>query len=331
MKRETIAILFPNIKADASPDEKDVLLQAAAVRSALRRLGWRTEDLEVTLDLAALSAELRRVSPRLVFNLVEALEGKGRLIALIPNLLESLGIPFSGAATEAIFLSSNKLLAKTVLCNGGIRTLPWCTASRVSEGGAPPFPPPYIVKQVWEHASLGMDDGAVAMSVEALRARCGRDEEAFVEPYIEGREFNISVLGGTGNPREPQALPPAEIEFIEYPEGKPKVVSYNAKWIEGSFEFDHTPRTFEFSEADGPFLGELRKISLECWRLFGLRGYARVDFRVDRSGTPFVLEVNANPCISPDSGFISAAAQAGLNMDEVVRRIVSDTMGVKKP
>ena len=61
-----------------------------------------------------------------------------------------------------------------------------------------------------------------------------------------------------------------------------------------------------------------------CWDIFNLRGYARVDFRVDNTGKPWVLEVNANPCLSPDGGFIAAAKQSGIDYNGVIERIVKD-------
>ena len=91
-----------------------------------------------------------------------------------------------------------------------------------------------------------------------------------------------------------------------------------------SFEFNHTPRSFEFPGTDAPLLARLKELALKCWRLFDLRGYARVDFRVDREGRPWILEVNANPCLSPDAGFHATTLQAGLNFTEVLRRIIAD-------
>ena len=328
---KTAALVYGKIPPDASADERDTLIQADAMRASLGRLGWATVDVPVTLDLSAASAALRAASPAIVFNLVEGLEGTGRLIALVPSLLDSLGIPYTGASAEAIFLTSNKLLGKDILKKAGIRTPPWITAGDAAAGERPEFPPPFIIKYAWEHASIGLDDQAVCGSADVLAARLAERAKGmggrgvYAEPYIEGREFNLSLIGG--GPRGPENLPPAEIRFIDFPPDRPKVVGYRAKWAEDSYEFTHTPRSFEFSPQDAPLLEKLMKISRECWRAFDLRGYARVDFRVDGAGEPWVLEINANPCIAPDSGFIAAAAQAGLDVDGVVRRIIQDTLG----
>jgi D-alanine-D-alanine ligase len=180
------------------------------------------------------------------------------------------------------------------------------------------------VKSVWEHASIGLSGSSVASDrqslAEELQRRAGRGRDLFVEAYVEGREFNLALLEGPGG--QPQVLPPAEIEFHSFPETKPRIVGYAAKWESGSAEFAQTPRRFDFPDPDRDLLERLRELALRCWQLCDLRGYARVDFRVDLAGRPWVLEVNANPCLSPDAGFLAAAERAGLSPTEVIRRIV---------
>jgi D-alanine-D-alanine ligase len=268
---------------------------------------------------------LKAAAPFLAFNLAETIEGKGSLIHLVPSLLDTLGIPYTGAPCEAILLTSHKVLAKRSLVAGGIPTPPWAAGAEALEAG-PGFPPPWIVKSVWEHASIGLEDSSVVESADALpveiRRRASREtlENLFVESFIDGREFNLALLGAE---KEPENLPPAEIQFVGYPRGKPRMVGYKAKWEEGSFEYRATPRVFDFPAGDEKLVSELVRLSRDCWRLFGLRGYARVDFRVDAAGRPWILEVNTNPCLAPDAGFMAAAGRAGLTTEDVMERIVS--------
>ena len=101
-------------------------------------------------------------------------------------------------------------------------------------------------------------------------------------------------------------------------------VGYRAKWDEESYEYRHTPRRFDFPESDAPLLERLRQTARACWHLFGLQGWARVDFRVDAEGHPWVLEVNANPCLSPDAGFAAALDRAGIDYGAAMERILAD-------
>ena len=155
-----------------------------------------------------------------------------------------------------------------------------------------------------------------------LRERVKRTgRPAFAEEYIEGREFNLAMMTGPG---AVEVLPPAEIDFSAFPAEKPHIVGYRAKWQADSFEYNNTPHRFDFPAADRPLLDGLTDLALQCWDLFMLRGWGRVDFRVDQSGRPWILEVNANPCLSPDAGFAAALQRAGIEFDEAIGRIIDE-------
>lgn len=328
-----IAILHDQVAPDAREDEKDVLVQAAFVRGCLEGLGHRVSTLEFGLDMSAAVRALESLEPDLVFNLVESMMRSGRLIGVAPSLLEALAIPYTGCPSDAVFLASGKLLTKRWLRARGLPTADWFEAHDLRAAPTPgrPVPPGlWIIKSVWEHASVGLDEDSVIEAadpatlladLERLRARVGG--EGFAERYIEGREFNIGLL--TRTPGEaPEVLPPAEIEFRDFPPERRRVVGFSAKWVEDSFAYQHTIRRYEFPASDTPLLERLAELSLRCWTEFNLRGYARVDFRVDGAGQPWILEVNGNPCISPDAGFMVAADHAGIPHDRVIARIVAD-------
>ena len=333
-----IAVIHNTLRADSGLDEQDVLAQAETVTDALRELGHKPVRLTCGLNLSRIQSELRSIEPQMVFNLVESLDGTGRLIHLFPSLLDAMSLPYTGARSEAMMLTSNKLLAKALLDGAGLPTPAW-TASRKTCGQGffrrpRENPRRWIIKSVWEHASVGLDAEAIVESssheqldtVLATRAP-GLGGDCFAEAFIEGREFNISLLDGEGGP---QVLPPAEIIFQGYGADQARIVDYKAKWDADSYEYHHTPRRFDFEPADEALLEQLRTLCLECWALLGLRGYARVDFRVDRHARPWILEINANPCLSPDAGFAAAVRQADLTMTEAIGRIV-EASGSKLP
>jgi D-alanine-D-alanine ligase len=100
-----------------------------------------------------------------------------------------------------------------------------------------------------------------------------------------------------------------------------KIIDYKAKWDEQSFEYKNTVRRYDFPPTDAALLMALNDVSLKVWSGFDLRGWARIDFRVDKDGLPFVVDVNANPDLSLDAGFMAAAARAQIAPHEAIRMI----------
>ena len=356
-----VAILHNAVPDDAPLEDQDTLLQVDAVRAALTRLGHEPATVSCTLNLAALHDELRRLRPDVVFNLVESLAEADSLVYLPLAVLDVLGLPYTGSRTESLFLTTHKLLAKERLRQAGLPTPAWITSNAtdvkprpvVADRGASVKPRPvvadrgaiagrgfapgntWIIKGVWDQGSRGMDDDAVLADVDLAEVRKRLAERAarsagpcFAEQFIEGREFNLSVLAG---PSGPEVLPPAEIDFSAFPPAKPRIVGHRAKWQADSFEYSHTPRRFDFAPSDGPLLEQLRRLAEECWTLFGLRGWVRVDFRVDAAGQPWILEINANPCLTPDAGFAAALEQASIPFDRAIQRILDDCFGIPSP
>ncbi len=321
MKR--ILILVNKITEDPNPDELDVLDQMKAVEEALTMLGHEFNREFVDLDLYRTKQAIESWKPDVVFNLVEGLDGKGELIFVVPALLESLSVPYTGCPLNSMFITSDKTLAKEKLRTHAIPTPEWFFHIETTELSPEKV---YIVKPCWEDGSVGIDDHSIFKGNDpnlAVYLKENSDKKVFIEEYIKGREFNISILGG---PTGPEVLPPAEIKFMNFPEEKPQIVGYRSKWDEESFEYHNTPRTFDFPEEDRSLIEKLTEICYQCWNVFGLKGYVRVDFRVDENNNPFVLEINANPCISPDAGFSAACNKAGYKFTGVIERIVYDAL-----
>lgn len=330
-----VAVVHNAPRDHAGPEERDVLDQAEAVVQALRELGHEPVRLACDLDLARFRRTLGELAPAAVFNLVEGLEGRGCLIHWVPELLEALGVPFTGAPAEALRTSSHKVLAKERLVLLGLPTPPWIDPSppglpRLAPSAPPPAAAegPWLIKSLWEHASIGLDESCLPLCRRAGEAREELARRAplfggacFAERFVAGREFNLSLLAGAAGP---QVLAPAEILFPGLPPGAPAVVGYRAKWVPESFEYRHTPRRFAFPPGEAPLLRRLEELARACWRGFGLRGWARVDFRVDGAGEPWILEVNANPCLAPDAGFAAALEASKIPYARAVERILAD-------
>jgi D-alanine-D-alanine ligase len=314
-----VAVVHGRVKPDAPPDEQDTLVQVTEISARLAELGWRPVPIPVDLNLQRLADRLRKLRPAFAFNLVESLDSRGSLIGFVPQLLDSLAIPYTGCSADAIAATAGKLVAKRMMAAAGIDTPAWIEPDDLARGRIPAGR--FIVKSVWEHASIGLDasslgEGAELQAIQRLRQQ--RFGGAwFAEAYVEGREFNLSLVGNG-----PHLLPAAEIEFIGFAPDQPHLVDYAAKWDTESHAYRNTPRRYDFA-GEKPLLARLERAARRCWTLFRLSGAARIDFRVDAQGRPFVLEVNANPCLSSDAGLMAAAARLGWSQTDLIREIVA--------
>ena len=315
-----LLLMINSISGGSPRDELDVLVQADAVERAAVELGHKVRRAFFDMNLEQVSEIIMNHPPDLVFNLVESVGGKGSLIHLCPALLDAFGIRYTGSGTYALVATTNKIITKQILEAHGIPTPGW-----ILEGSSrlPATGKKYILKSIWEDGSVRISDDSVMDGRDVDMTRMSEDgllKDAFLEEYIDGREFNLSLLAGIHGP---EVLPVAEMLYVNYPAGKPKILNYASKWDESSFEYHKTIRTFDLSQKDRVLADRMSEISLQCWRIFDTNGYIRVDFRVDHQNRPWVLEVNANPCLSPDAGFVAACHQAGIEYDVMVDRIIA--------
>jgi D-alanine-D-alanine ligase len=331
------------VSPDDDPSTSDVLAQVGLVGDALALLGIPAERAEVALGRPweaaplAQAAALRKAgnAPReVVFNLVEAPPGAPHLQRENAEALERMGLSFTGSPSPVLWLTTDKIATRDALAAAGLPVAPGGLLDSASPDIYPDVcpdilarvPPPWIVKPAWEDASVGLEGNPVCATAEEALARAamlGRrfpGQPVLVERFLSGRELNVSLLAdGKGGV---EALPVAEIAFVDFPPDLPPLVGYEAKWQEGSFAYAHTPRRFPDEHAETALLAKVRDLALAAWRVCGLAGYARVDLRLNERGEPCILEVNANPCLAPDAGFLAAAERAGLAARDVVERIV---------
>jgi D-alanine-D-alanine ligase len=303
---------------DSRPDEIDTLLAAEAVTGALDELGYTAKIVGLSPDLGGLEA-LPGVRPLVVFNLVDAVNGDGRVAPMVPARLDAFGLRYTGAPTSAWLDTLSKVGTKLKLAHAGLPTPGWS-----ADGAGLDPDAKVIVKPVWEHGSLGIDATSVMRGAEARQAIAERtarwQTEHFAETFIAGREFNVSLLEG---PDGVHVLPIAEILFEGRWGNAARIVGYDAKWAPDSAAYVGTPRRFGLERSEPSLAGVLADCARDCWALFGISGYARVDFRVDQGGGPFILEVNMNPCLTPDAGFAAAALEAGLSYRDLIASIAA--------
>jgi D-alanine-D-alanine ligase len=299
----------------------DVLTQVESLENSLLELGHVPVRIPFTRDIRSFLGAIEENHVEMVFNLCETVDENPQLGWHPAALLELIGIPFSGSPSSALMITTDKLLTKQLLKTSGIKTPNWRVFDGMNKYYRNGIHYPALVKPRFEDASIGIDQESIFPDGKSLTKKLGEFSARFgslvIEEYIEGREFNISVFGYP----EPMVLPPAEIEFVNFPDTTYRIVGYRAKWDKDSFEYHNTPRSFPTNLPEFLLRG-IEKTALECARAFMLRDYARVDMRIDGEGNIYVLEINANPCLSPDAGFPAAVEFSGMPYIDMVRRFV---------
>ena len=318
--KQKIVILHNEVLTD-NPDELDVIHQRDLVWKACEKMDFEVVCLTVGNDLMGNIQNVKNENPDVVFNLVEATWGKGELIYFAPAILNSFKLPYTGVPLDALFVTTNKVLAKKLM---RFNNLPTADFFEMNELQKLDPNKTYIAKPIWEEASVGISAEYIFKISEISKLEKIKKLAAshyFVEEFIDGREFNVSILSGKNGP---EVMPVAEMIFSGYFNDKPKIVGYKAKWDETSEEYKQTNRAFGTLESHSGLKEKLTDICQKSWKAFNLKGYVRIDFRVDKNDNVYILEINGNPCIAPDSGFVAAIEYAGYNVETMVKRIIED-------
>jgi len=318
MKIGLVYNIPPCGKIPYSESSVDVMTQVESVEYALKKLGYTASRIPFTKDVAMFLEQIKVENPAMVFNLCETVDENAALAGHPAAVFELLGIPFTGSPSLSLMSTTDKVMAKRLLKGRGIATPEYFIYNGMEHFNAHALRFPVIVKPRFEDASIGIDQESVFESAVELKSGLMDFYNCFgplvVEEYIAGREFNVSVFGYPTL----RVMPLAEIDFSKYSDNLYHIVGYRAKWDNRSFEYHNTPRKFTQS-LPFPLKCEIKRIALECASLFMLRDYGRVDMRISDYGKVHVLEVNANPCLSPDAGFPASLEYAGIKYVPMVQ------------
>lgn len=299
----------------------DVMAQVEAIETSLVDLGYEAVRIPFTRDLGGFVRQVEKAGISMAFNLCESVDDNPQFVAHPAAVLELLNIAFTGSSAAALMATTDKHLVKQVLQAAGLHTPRSLLFSGGESVNFSKMRFPVILKPQFQDASIGIDQESVITEPSRLSATLREFHGVYgpivVEEYIDGREFNISLIGSN----HPEVMPVAEIDFSGFPDDLFKIVGYRAKWEPESIEYQQSRRTFPVLPENMAATMEL--IAVQCYQLFGLRDYGRVDLRLDTSGQAYVLEINANPCLSPDAGFPAAVQQSGLDYRAMVEKFVS--------
>jgi D-alanine-D-alanine ligase len=294
------------------------------LKEVLSGLGYDVEMLNLEIDNIE---NLAKKDLDLVFNLCDdGIRYNPLLEPHVSAILDILQIPYTGASFWSLATCLNKANTKKILMFHKIPTPRFRVAANSGNGFKCNLEFPLIVKPLHEDASIGIRSESVVYGRSALKKRVDKilndyQQPALVEEYIDGREVNVGILGYDD---DLIALPISEIVFRKHKKS-PRVVSYDAKWNQQSADYKSTPPICPANLPDKlaqelVWLAKKAYINLEC------RDYGRVDFRIDKNGRPYVLEVNPNPDISSDAGLARMANALDWEYKDLVAQIVKSAV-----
>jgi len=327
-----VVLLYNLVERLQKGEEKDALAEEAvieeigAVESAVRSLGHQCFVVAIREEIFSVIHWLSEIRPDVVFNLCEGVYGNSCWEMDIPALLDLFRIPYTGSPPLTLGLCQNKGKVKDILLSQGILTPRYKTFDHPLEQVKDGFFPA-IVKPVHEDGSLGISKESVVFDEVHLKRQVRYviekyNQPALVEEYVNGRELNVSIVEING---KMDVLPISEIDYSEFPEGIPKICGYEAKWVPESVEYQKSKPV-----CPAPLEAEMKKrleqIAMQVFKLFECRDYARVDFRVDQDGRMYVIDVNPNPDISPQSGMSRQIKVKGMTYKHFIGGVIEKAL-----
>lgn len=312
---------FTPENAPAIPEDTHYLLDA------LKNLDNEVYYFNPADNLSSLITVLTENKPDFIINLVEYFRGTQKKEMNVAALYELLNIPYSGASSVTLSNCNNKILTKYLLRNNKVSTPEFIAVYRPEDCLTRSLTFPLIAKPALDDGSGGIENSSVVTTQKALEDKVSfllndYRQPVLVEKFVNGREFNVAMIEIDG---KPVCLPVSEIDFSTMPGHLYNIVSFQAKWDPTHEAFYKTVPVCPAKISD-TLREELYREALIAWDVMNLRGYARVDFRVDENEKAFVLEVNPNPDISADAGFLRATNAAGLSLAETLNHIIQASL-----
>lgn len=309
--------------------EKSFVKELNKVEKSLSKYYRDVGSLAVDRNVQKTINNINSFNPDVIYNFVESVEGISAYEWCMTGLFQLLGYEFTGCTPITLGNCLNKERTKNILNAKGILTpgkITFKPGSRFTSKDIN-LSYPIILKLNTEDASIGISEFSVVYNYRELRkqfrflAQTYR-QEIILEEFVEGRELNVAILDGN-------TLPVSEIEFTGLPDGMPRIVTYDGKWMEGSIYYKHTTPLVP-ARLKPLIRKRVEETALAAYDALGCRDYARVDIRLNKKGIPFVIEVNPNPDISSDSGFARAAAADGIKHDELLNKIAGFALNRKR-
>lgn len=307
----------------AEPEANPARRMEWDVVSHLRRRGHELMLIEVHDDLTPIREALDEFEPQIAFNLLESFDDVVVFDQNVVSYLELLKVPYTGCNPRGLTLARDKALARKLLA---YHRIPSPDFAVVPFGRRPALPKrfgyPLIVKSLTYEASAGISQASVVANEEQLAKRVRFIHEtlftpAIVERYIEGRELYVGVMGN----HRLRVFPVWEMSFDAMKGDNWPIATERVKW-NVSYQKRHGIDTAE-ANLSPDVAARIQHLAKRTYRALELTGYARIDFRMDEGGCPFVIEANPNPQLAEEEDFAQSALKAGVSYPTLLERIMA--------
>ncbi len=324
-----IAILYtlPTRRAKASAfieTDEDTIESAQEVAQAIHDKG--STPILIGLSEDAIEKTIREIDADCIVNLIDWTGLDLPLSLQAMDVLESIGIPFTGASRKAFELGVDKIVMKKQFDAFGLPTPRWQLFISGREEVQKDFVYPVIVKLAKEHCSIGLGKTSIVHSREELIILVGKQlityhEPVIAEEFVSGREFQITLLEKeTGL----TMLPPAEVTYKV--KGTNAMLSYESRWVDRSPDF-HTSG-MALAKLTDEQMQTFEPICKQVFHAFGFTDFTRIDVRLNDKGEFMILEANANPGLSDDPlyGMTVSYKAVGMTFSDFVWEIIESSL-----
>ena len=324
-------MIIAGMEPGARTDALAVLGCVESVKKAVSRIGWDESMLWITPwhkkdHFSRTMEDLFLLAPDCVFNLFEGFGDDPFTEYEIAKLMEENNIVFTGNSSDSLYTCLNKRLTSDILSDHGLTVPKGALVKRVTDLKKIDIPLPLFVKPCFRDGSHGIDSDSIVKKASDLKRvveqklKTARDG-LVLEEFIPGSEYYISCLSG----KKAEVLGVSIMEYHRYPGARP-FMDYKAKWDVDSDDYKElTPRVIPLGKLSAKMKKEINKLCGDISRIFGCRGYFRVDVR-EKGGKLYVLDVNPNPDISDDSGFMKQAYSRGYKYHDVIEIMVKNAL-----
>jgi D-alanine-D-alanine ligase len=307
---------------DFSGKQRELRKTEFDVRDAIETLGHEVFSIGVSDDLSTIRGAIDAHKPDIAFNLLEEFAGVSHFDQHVVSYLELAKQPYTGCNPRGLTLARDKALTKKILAYHGLKVPEFASFPNGRTTKRPQtLAFPLFVKSLTEEGSVGISGASIVYDDAKLKERVEfihrtANSPAVAEQFIEGREIYVGVMGNT----RVTSLPAWEFVMTKKDDDTPLIASDRAKW-DPKYQRQVGLKTGP-AELSKKMEAELADLSKRIYRLLGMSGYARLDYRVTDEGEAYLLEANPNPQIAKDEDFALSAKHMGIEYPELIEQLM---------